>query len=757
MATSHDHSAAELSLDEKTALLSGHDFWSTEPAEHAGIPSLVLSDGPHGVRRQRQDADHLGLYDSEPATCFPPAVSLAAGWDPDLVGRVGEALGREARALGVDVLLGPGVNIKRSPLCGRNFEYFSEDPLLSGVLGAAHVRGVQSQGVGSSVKHFAVNNQETDRMRVSADVDERTLREIYFPAFEHIVTRARPATVMCSYNRVNGTYASESRWLLTQVLREEWGFGGLVVSDWGAVGDRVAALLAGTDLEMPGNSRGTDAEVAAAVRSGGLDEAVVDTAVARLRGLADRVRARADSVTVDFDAHHRLAREAAADCLVLLKNDNRALPLPPAGRVAVIGEFGAALRYQGGGSSHVNAARVDSPVDELRVLLPGAQVDFAQGYDTTGRSDARLLREEAVALAAGADTAVLVVGLTEADESEGFDREHLLLPPEQIELVRAVAGAARRAVVVLLNGGVVTLEGWHDEVDAVLEAWLPGQAGGGAIADVLTGRVNPSGRLAESVPLRLADTPAYLNFPGEQGHVRYGEGVMVGYRYYETAGVPVRYPFGHGLSYTTFDRTGFRVTADGPDTATVGVTVTNTGDRFGKHVVQIYVTAPRRPVSSPARELRGFAKVALAPGESTTVEITLDRRAFAHWDITRHDWTVAPGPYRVQLADNAHDVVATATLDLLGDTVAHPLTLGSPIGDWFGHPVAGPALTAAMTSGLAEEEATAAMEGNAEALRLLSSMAMRQFLAFLPRPLPQGLLEQLMEMSEPSSAPTDNT
>ncbi|MCT9137587.1 glycoside hydrolase family 3 C-terminal domain-containing protein [Streptomyces violarus] len=753
MATSHDPGAPEPRLDEKTALLSGRDMWSTKSAEQAGVPSLVLSDGPHGVRRQRQDADHLGLYDSERATCFPPAVALASSWDPDLVGRVGEALGREARALGVDVLLGPGVNIKRSPLCGRNFEYFSEDPLLSGVLGTAHVLGVQSQGVGSSVKHFAANNQETERMRVSADVDERTLREIYLPAFERIVAEARPATVMCSYNKINGTYASESRWLLTQVLREEWGFDGLVVSDWGAVGDRVAALLAGTDLEMPGGDGHTDAEVAAAVRSGELDEAVVDTAVTRLRGLADRVRAGTGPCAVDFEAHHRLAREVAADCLVLLRNENRTLPLAPTGQFAVIGEFAAALRYQGGGSSHVNATRIDGPVNELRALLPDAQVDFARGYDTTGSSDAARLREEAVTLAAQVDTAVLVVGLREDDESEGYDREHLLLPPDQVELVRAVARAARRTVVVLLNGGVVSLEGWHDEVDAVIEAWLPGQAGGGAIADVLTGRVNPSGRLAETIPLRLGDTPSFLNFPGEQGHVRYGEGVMVGYRYYETAGVSVRYPFGHGLSYTDFDRTDFQVTADGPDTAKVRVTVTNTGDRFGRHVVQVYVTAPRRPVSSPARELRGFAKVALAPGESTTVVIALDRRAFAYWDTRRHDWVVAAGQYRVQLADNAHDVVATAVLDLPGDQLVQPLTLDSSVSEWFAHPTVGPALTSAMASGPTGVQTTAAAEGTADTLRLLSSMAMRQFLQFLPGQIPHELLEQLMRISETSAEP----
>ncbi|MCD7436655.1 glycoside hydrolase family 3 C-terminal domain-containing protein [Streptomyces lincolnensis] len=756
MANSHDHGAAELSLDEKTALLSGQDMWTTKPAERAGIPSLVLSDGPHGLRRPRPDADALDLHGSHPATCFPPAVALASSWDPELIGRVGEALGTEARALGVDVLLGPGVNIKRSPLCGRNFEYFSEDPLLSGLLGTAHVAGVQSQGVGASVKHFAANNQETERMQVSADVDERTMREIYLPAFERIVVQARPATVMCAYNKVNGTYAAESRWLLTQVLREEWGFDGLVVSDWGAVNDRVAALLAGTDLEMPGSHRDTDAEVAAAVTSGELAESAVDTAVARLRGLAERLRAQAGPMTVDFDAHHQLAREVAADSLVLLKNRHQTLPLAPTGRIAVIGEFATVLRYQGGGSSHVNATVVDSPLEELRALLPEARVDFAQGYDTTGSADAGQLREEAVEIAGRAETAVLVIGLREADESEGFDREHLQLSSDQLELVRSVAQVARRTVVVLLNGGVVSLEDWHDEVDAVVEAWLPGQAGGGAIADVLTGRVNPSGRLAETIPFRLGDTPSFLNFPGEQGHVRYGEGVMVGYRYYETADVAVRHPFGHGLSYTSFDQTDFHVTLTGPDSAAVRVTVTNTGDRSGKHVVQVYVAAPRRPVSSPARELRGFAKVALAPGESTTVEITLDRRAFAYWDITRDDWTVAAGPYQVQLADNAHDVVATATLDLEGDTLPRPpLTLDSPISEWFGHPTVGPALTAALSPGLPQEPADADAEGNADALLMLSSMAMRQFAGFLPRPVPHEVLQRLMKMSETYPEPAD--
>ncbi|MET8983555.1 glycoside hydrolase family 3 C-terminal domain-containing protein [Streptomyces sp. NPDC004539] len=706
-----------LDLDTKTSLLSGHDMWTTVPADPAGIPALLLCDGPHGVRKQNGGATEV--YDSEPATCFPPAVALASSWDPELIHRVGVALGQESRALGVDVLLGPGVNIKRSPLCGRNFEYFSEDPLLSGVLGAAHVNGVQSQGVGASVKHFAANNQETDRMRVSADIDERTLREIYLPAFERIVREARPATVMAAYNKVNGVHATQNHHLLAEILREEWGYDGLVVSDWGAVADRVAALVAGTDLEMPGTGGRSDAEVAAAVREGRLDESVVDTAVGRLRDLARRVRAESGPVEIDHDAQHRLARETAADCLVLLKNDHGTLPLAPAARIAVLGDFARRLRYQGGGSSHVNATRVDSPLDELRAELPDARVDFA----------------DSPADAADADVAVVFAGLREEDESEGFDRDHIQLPADQVELIRAVANCAPRTVVVLLNGGVVSLEDWYDDVDAVVEAWLPGQAGGGAVADVLSGRVNPSGRLAETIPFRLQDTPAYLNFPGGQGQVRYGEGVMVGYRYYESAEVAVRHPFGHGLSYTTFEQSDLRVTATGRDTATVSVTVTNTGERFGKHVVQVYVAPAARPVRSPVRELRAFTKVALAPGDRTTVELVLDRRAFAFWDIERGDWTVTPGRYEVQLGADAHTVLAAAALELDGDTYSRPLTLDSSVEEWFGHAVAGPALRKALDGG--------GMLGD-DVMRMIGSMPLRQFQGFLPEPIPQDLLAGLM-------------
>ncbi|WP_106400487.1 glycoside hydrolase family 3 C-terminal domain-containing protein [Actinocorallia populi] len=732
----------ELSLEQKASLLSGRDFWSTEPIEEAGVPSIVLTDGPHGIRRQTGDADHLGINESLPATCFPPAVAVGSSWDAEIAARVGAAVGREARAFGVGVVLGPGVNIKRSPLCGRNFEYYSEDPLLSGVLASAHVRALQAEGPGASVKHFAANNQETDRMRVSADVDERTLREIYLPAFERVVTEALPATVMSSYNRINGVYASQNRWLLTEVLREQWGFDGAVVSDWGGVYDRVAALAAGLDLQMPGNGGVDDAEVVRAVRDGELDEAVVDQSVRRMRVLAERV----SPATGEFDAeaHHAEARELAAACAVLLKNDRATLPITErTRRIAVIGEFAAEPRYQGGGSSRINATRVDAALQEIQVLAGsrGQTVAYARGYAADGSGDPLELREQAVRAAAEADIAVVFAGV--AEESEGVDREHLDLPADQVELIRAVAAAAPRTVVVLSNGGVVSLEGWHDDVDAILEGWLLGQAGGGALADLLFGVANPSGRLAETIPLRLEDTPAYLNFPGEQGHARYGEGVMVGYRYYETVGRAVRYPFGHGLSYTVFTTGDLKVTVTGDDTATAAVTVTNTGDRAGGHVVQVYVATTAGPVRRPARELRAFTKVFLQPGESRRVELALDRRAFAYYDVELGRWTVAAGEYAVQIGQDASTVVAEQTITLTGDVIVKALSLDTPVGDWFAHPVVGPELMRTLMAGLSEEQARQAEE-QAEMLQMVASLPMRQFLGFVS--IPEEALNRMIAM-----------
>ena len=739
-----------LTLEQKASLLSGADFWTTKAIPAAGIPSIVLSDGPHGIRLQDGAGDHLGINDSLPSTCFPLAVAVGSSWDPEVAAAVGAAVGREALALGVSVVLGPGVNIKRSPLCGRNFEYYSEDPHLSGVLGAAHVSALQAEGPGASVKHFAANNQEHERMRISADVDHRTLREIYLPAFERVVTEAAPATVMCSYNKVNGVYASNNRWLLTEVLREDWGFAGAVVSDWGAVSDRVAGVAAGMDLEMPGGG-GTDAQIVAAVRDGRLDEALVDQSVRRVLALAELPHTATGDL--DVDGHHAIARRLASESVVLLSNDNAVLPLGAGQRLAVIGAFAESPRYQGAGSSHINPTRLDVPLDALGSLAADrdSTLVFAAGFTVDGDGDTPALLAEAVAAATAADVAVVFAGLGDRDESEGFDRDTLALPGDQIAVIRAVAAVAERTVVVLSNGGIVSLEGWHDDVDAILEGWLLGQAGGSALADVLFGVVNPSGHLAESIPLRLEDNPSWLNFPGEQGHVRYGEGVFVGYRYYESAGVPVRYPFGHGLSYTTFHTDELTLEATGDDSVSARVTVTNTGDRAGKHVVQLYVASTAGPVRRAARELRAFAKVALEPGQSSTVEFTLDRRAFAYWNVADDRWVVAAGDYLVQVGRDVSTIDAEQPVTLTGDTISRELTLESTVGDWFGHPVVGPVIMQGMAAGMTEEQAAQAAE-NPDQLKMVESMPMQQFLAFTGNAFPPEALEQLMAMSRAAGA-----
>ncbi|MET0886350.1 MAG: family 78 glycoside hydrolase catalytic domain [Mycetocola sp.] len=732
-------------LAAKAGMLTGAGFWWTKDGQ--GVRPMTLVDGPHGVRLQKAGSDNLGMNASEPATCFPPGAAIASSWDRDLIREVGAAIGREARTLGVDVVLGPGVNIKRSPLGGRTFEYLSEDPRLSGELGSQWVRGLQSTGVGASLKHFAVNNQETERMRISAEVDARALREIYLPAFERIVTEADPATVMSAYNAVNGVFSSENHWLLTELLRDEWGFEGLVVSDWGAIKDRVEALRAGLDLEMPGSGdEGTDA-ILAAVREGRLDRDVVERSFARVARLSERTTP-ATEVKVDLDAHHALARRAGAESVVLLRNEGTVLPLAPNQKVAVLGGFAVDPQYQGGGSSHVNPTRVDLPLDELRGVLGDENVTYAHGYSKDQTTDAAALLDEARRVAASTDVAIVFAGLYEVDQSEGFDRDDIDLPPAHVELIQAVAGVAQRTVVVLMNGGVVTLEPWHDSVDAIVEGWALGQGVGGALADVLTGAVNPSGRLAETIPFAVADNPSYLNFPGENGTVRYGEGVFVGYRYYATTGCDTRYAFGHGLSYTTFAHEGLQVEATGGHTARVRVTVRNTGQVAGADVVQFYVAPAPSPVRRPVRELAGFAKVHLQPGESTVVELDLDRRVFAFWDVTADRWWVEPGTYTVQLGRSAVDIVDEATVTLAGDTDRpKPLSLDSTVGDWFGHPVVGPALMHAMMAGASEEQLAAA-EDNGNMLKMVESMPMGQFARFPGVEIPDEALDQLISLSQ---------
>jgi beta-glucosidase len=654
-----------MTLEEKASLLSGRDFWTTKPVERLGIPSILMTDGPHGLRKQKADSDHLGLYDSVPATCFPTAAALASSWDRELIRQVGEALGEECQAEGVSILLGPGANIKRSPLCGRNFEYFSEDPYLSSEMAAHHILGVQSRGVGASLKHYAVNNQEHRRMSVDAVVDERTLREIYLASFEGAVRQAQPWTVMCSYNRVNGTYASEHPELLTKILKEEWGHEGFVVSDWGAVNDRAAGVAAGLELEMPGSGGINDRKVVEAVRSGALPEEAVDAAVERLLVIILRAADnRKPGATYDAEAHHRLARRAAAESMVLLRNEDGVLPLAKSGRIAVIGELAVKPRFQGGGSSHVNPTRLDIPLDEIRRSAGAAEVVYAQGYELHREAPDDRLVEEALEAARSADAAVIFAGLPESWESEGFDRTHLRMPENQRRLIEAVAGVQERVIVVLANGAPVEMP-WLGSAKAVLEAYLGGQAMGGAVADVLFGDVNPSGKLAETFPKKLSDNPSYLNFPGEGDRVEYREGLFVGYRYYDAKEIEPLFPFGHGLSYTTFayekielDRERMR----DDETAVVRVTIANTGERAGKEVVQLYVRDRESTVIRPVKELKGFAKVELKPGERKTVSFRLDKRAFAYYEPRIRDWRVESGEFDILVGASSRDIRLEATL-----------------------------------------------------------------------------------------------
>ena len=684
---------SELTLEEKASLCLGSDFWHTAPVDRLGIPAIMVSDGPHGLRAQLEQGDHVGLLASAPATCFPTASALASSWDPELFRTTGEALGREAKKLGVSVVLGPGINMKRSPLCGRNFEYVSEDPWLAGELATAMVEGTQSEGVGTSVKHYAANNQEDDRLRVSAEVDERSLREIYLPAFERVVKQAQPWTIMCAYNKLNGTYCSEHHWLLTEVLREEWGFEGLVVSDWGAVHDRVAALRGGLDLEMPPNLGVSDAAIVEAVRNGSLDESILDEAVSRVLRLVDRSQpaALAEGAEFNLDDHHSLARRAAHESAVLLKNDGRVLPLQPqeGSTVAVIGEFARTPRFQGAGSSQVNPTKVDVALDELQSALGGrAEVRFAAGFGIgTTDNDGHLLRQ-AVELAGEADHVLVFLGLPGEDESEGFDRTHIDLPANQLVLLHALAEVHDRLIVILANGGVVRVSTWEDRVAAILECWLSGQAAGGAAVDLLLGVANPSGKLAETIPVRLQDNSSYFNFPGEEGVVHYGEGIFIGYRAYDKLIQPVSYPFGFGLSYTTFQIEDVNVSvggsvADGDLAVTVTASVTNTGQRAGAEVVQVYVEDVEASVARPLHELKGFVRVDLEPGETKQVSCQLDERAFAFWSRRFGQWVVESGEFIIAVGSSSRDLVATEAITIDAPRLSLPLGPDSTLHEWL--------------------------------------------------------------------------
>ncbi|WP_044296504.1 glycoside hydrolase family 3 C-terminal domain-containing protein [Robinsoniella peoriensis] len=651
----------QMTVEEKAGLCSGQDFWHTKAVERLGIPAIMVSDGPHGLRKQDQEADHLGINDSIKSVCFPAGCALAASFDRQMTTRLGEALGEECQAENVAVILGPAVNIKRSPLCGRNFEYYSEDPYLASEIAASHIKGVQSKNVGTSIKHFLANNQEHRRMSSSSEMDERTAREIYLAAFEGAVKQSKPWTVMCSYNRINGTYACENKKYLTDILRDEWGFDGFVVSDWGAVNDRVDSLKAGLELEMPSSFGINDKKIAEAVKAGTLSEECLDEAVERVLNIVYKfVENRNENAVFDKEADHKLSKEIAAECMVLLKND-QILPLDEKANTVFIGAFAKKPRYQGGGSSHINSFKVESALDAVAGM---EHITYSPGFITEKDVIDEALIKEAVEAAKKAETAVVFAGLPDSFESEGFDRKHMRLPDCQNELIRQVAAVNKNTVVVLHNGSPVEMP-WIQDVKAVLEAYLGGQAVGAATVDILFGKANPCGRLAETFPIRLEDNPSYLYYLGEGDKVEYREGVFVGYRYYDNKKMDVLFPFGHGLSYTSFVYSNLVLDKENmKDTETLRVTVdvTNAGTIKGKEVVQLYVAPLNGSIIRPVRELKGFDKIELNPGETKTVSFELEKRAFAYFDMEAGDWKVENADYEIQIGKSSRDIVAAASV-----------------------------------------------------------------------------------------------
>ena len=743
---------SQMTLEEKAALCSGKNFWHLQTPERLGIEPVMVSDGPCGIRKQADAADHLGLNASVPATSYPTGSCMACSFDRALFRESGVTLGHACQAEQLSVLLGPAANIKRSPLCGRNFEYLSEDPYLTGELAASYIDGVQSQNVGVSLKHFAVNNQEYHRMSSDSVVDERALREIYLAGFETAVRRAKPWTVMCSYNRVNGTYAAENKRLLTEILRDEWGFDGYVVSDWGATtAERVKCLEAGLDLEMPGKNAANDRQLVEAVQNGTMDEKVLDTAAERILTVVLKyLDHKKPETVIDFEADHEKARKIAAESMVLLKNDG-ILPLKKDAKVTFVGEFARTPRFQGGGSSNVNAYKVTSALEAAETM--GLHVSFAPGYATkTPEPDAALL-EEAAKTAEAADVAVVFVGITDAMESEGFDRRTLSMPENHEALVAAVSKVQKNTVVVVMCGGCITMP-WLSDVRGVLYAYLGGEAVGPATLDLLFGDANPSGKLAESFPKRLEDNPSYLYYFGdEQNRTEYREGIFVGYRYYDKKNIDVLFPFGYGLSYTTFEYSDLRLDKAemlDTDTLTVTVKVKNIGAVRGKEVVQLYVGMPQSRTIRPEKELRGFEKVELAPGEKKTVSFTLSKRAFAYYRTDIADWYAESGDYVIMAAKSSRDVACTATVRVTSTTeIKRVYTMNSTVEEIMESPVGREFIGKMIaSSGLVPSDASEGPnlgEGTAQMMEIMMrEMPLRSLLAFGGENVPAGLGEMLL-------------
>ncbi|CAN7745056.1 glycoside hydrolase family 3 C-terminal domain-containing protein [Paenibacillus sp. LjRoot56] len=741
----------QMTLEEKAGLCSGLDFWRTKGIERLGIPSVMITDGPHGLRKQNGASDHLGLMDSVPATCFPSAAGMASSWDRELMHKVGIALGKECQAEEVAVLLGPGVNIKRSPLCGRNFEYFSEDPYLSSEMAANQIIGVQSQGIGTSLKHFAVNNQEYRRMSTNVAVDERTLREIYLASFEGAVKQGKPWTVMSAYNQVNGEFCSENTKLLTDILKEEWGHDGFVVSDWGAVNDRVDGLTAGLELEMPSTNGTSDLKIVEAVRSGKLSEEVLNRAVERfLTVIFKAVDQRREGATYDQDAHHQLAREVARESMVLLKNKDGLLPLTKSDNIALIGALAKTPRYQGSGSSRINPTKLEDIHEELcKSVGSTAKVVFAQGYDLGSDEVDEGLLSEAVNAALQADVAIIVAGLPEHYESEGFDRTHLSIPANQIRMIEAIAAAQSKVVVVLCNGAPIEMP-WIDSAKSVLEAYLGGQALGGAIADLLFGDANPCGKLAETFPQKLEHNPSYLFFPGEGDRVTYKEGIFVGYRYYDAVDRTPLFPFGHGLSYTSFSYSD--LTVDKKEIVDVGtveisVSVTNTGHRAGKEIVQLYVRDVLSTVVRPQKELKGFIKIELQPGETKVVTFVLDKRAFAYYNIDLKDWHVETGDFEILIGQSSVEISLRETIRIESTVnIKRTYTRNSTLGDLMEDPKGAAIVQELIKNSPFGTVASANNETPVMMEAMVKSLPLRGLVAFSGGSMTDEMLEGLLRL-----------
>ncbi|HFK1393455.1 TPA: glycoside hydrolase family 3 C-terminal domain-containing protein [Bacillus mobilis] len=746
---------SQMTLEEKASLCSGLDFWNTKGIERLGIPSIMVTDGPHGLRKQAEGADHLGIYNSIPSTCFPSAVGLASTWNKELINQVGVALGEECQAENVGVLLGPGANIKRSPLCGRNFEYFSEDPYLSSQMATNHVKGVQSQGVGTSLKHFAVNNQEHRRMSVDAIVDERTLREIYLASFEDVIKEAQPWTVMSAYNKINGEYASENTYLLNDILKDEWGFEGFVVSDWGAVNERVASLANGLELEMPSSFGIGEKKIIDAVNGGELTIEKLDQSVERLLNIIFKaVDNQLENAVYSKEAHHQLAREVASESMVMLQNEDSILPLKREGTVAVIGEFAKQPRYQGGGSSHINPTKLESILEEIEMVSSEkTNILFAQGYDLASDDVDENIINEAKIVAGSADTAVLFVGLPDRYESEGFDRKHLQMPKNHVQLIEAIAEVQNNIVIVLSNGAPIEMP-WIGKVKGILEGYLGGQALGGAIADILFGDANPSGKLAETFPKVLSDNPSYLNFPGEGDIVEYKEGVFVGYRYYDKKKIEPLFPFGFGLSYTNFEYSNISIDKKeikDTDTVSVRVNVKNTGSIAGKEIVQLYIKDVESSMIRPEKELKGFEKVELQPGEEKTVSFTLNKRSFAYYNVEWKDWHVETGEFEILVGKSSKEIVLHDSIFVQSTTIIRkPVHRNTLLGEIFMDPILAPIAKELMEKALKDSPFSSMAEGDSDASEMMEAMLnympLRALVNFSAGAFTEEMLGEIIEL-----------